>query len=167
MRPSRLPYLAILLALGLLGWLGNPTIAARAEAAWQVLFNGQPSEIPITELSGGKKVVTVSFVVPEEGRAQEYGVRVETDPISMAVKVTKVEKKRKTRDPGKCPACSGSRKCQDCWPAGSKVNTAGLPCIGCNATGACNFCQGSGICYSCDGRGMNTGCGTCGKYTSP
>ncbi len=160
-------WFCLLTAVALLSILGNPTVAARAEAAWKVLFNGQTSELPVTKLSSGQKLVTVSFVVPDEGRSQEYGVRIETDPIEMAVKVTKVEKKRKTRDPGKCPVCSGRRKCQDCWPAGSKVNTGGLPCIGCNATGDCNFCRGSGICYSCDGRGMNTGCSTCGKFVQP
>lgn len=156
-----------LIALLLAGLWAHPEAAARAEAAWKVLFNGQASHLSITELGDGQKMVTVSFPVPPEGRSQEYGVKLETDPIEMAVKVTRVEKKRKTRGPGDCPKCSGSKKCQDCWPAGSGVNTAGLPCIGCNATGDCNFCRGSGVCYTCDGRGMNTGCGTCGKVTAP
>lgn len=155
---------ALCLAAGL--W-ASPDFAARAEEAWKVLFNGHPSGVAVSQTSDGQKMVIVSFPVPPEGRAREYGVKIETHPIDMAVKVTRVEKKRKTRDPGDCPKCSGSKKCQDCWPAGSGVNTAGLPCIGCNATGACNFCQGSGVCYTCDGRGMGTGCGTCGLVTSP
>lgn len=155
----------LLLLLACTLW-ANPEFAARAEAAWKVLFNGNPSQMAISQLGDGQKMVTVSFPVPPEGRSAEYGVKLETDPSEMAVKVTRVEKKRKTRDPGDCPKCSGSRDCQDCWPAGSGVNTAGLACIGCNATGDCNFCRGSGVCYTCDGRGMNTGCGTCGKYAA-
>ena len=65
--------------------------------------------------------------------------------------------------PGKCRFCEGSKKCQDCWPAGSKVNTGGLPCIGCDASGRCNFCGGSGTCYTCDGDGYQTGCPDCSK----
>lgn len=159
---GRLAGALLLLLVGAL-WF-SPELAARAEAAWKVLFNGSPSQMTIAQMGDGQKIVTVSFLVPPEGRAAEYGVKLETDPIEMAVKVTRVEKKRKTRDLGDCPKCSGSRHCQDCWPAGSGVNTAGLACVGCNATGDCSFCRGSGICYSCDGRGMNTGCGTCGKF---
>ena len=144
----------------------DPTLSARAEEAWKVLFNGQPSQMKVTEVGDGDKVVTVSFPVPVEGRHQDYGVRVETDPISMAVKVTRVEKKKKTRSPGDCPKCSGSKKCQDCWPAGSGVTTGGVGCYGCNGGGACNFCSGSGICYSCDGSGMSQGCSTCGKVSA-
>ena len=36
-------------------------------------------------------MVTVSFPVSPEGRAREYGVKIETDPIDMAVKVTFLE----------------------------------------------------------------------------
>lgn len=168
MRPSLWVRALAVLAVILIAGLSFPSdLSARAEEAWRVLFNGQPSQTAVSQTETGQKMITVSFPVPAEGRSQEYGVKVETDPIDLAVKVTRVEKKRKTRDPGHCPQCSGSKKCQDCWPAGSSVNTAGLPCIGCNATGACNFCRGSGVCYSCDGRGMNTGCGTCGLFTSP
>lgn len=147
--------------------LGDPTLAARAEDAWKVLFNGQASGIKVQELAGGQRVVTISFLVPAEGRHQDYGVRVETDPYDLAVKVTRVEKKRKTRDAGDCPVCHASRKCQDCWPAGSGVTTGGVMCYGCNGTGTCNFCRGSGLCYICNGKGLSTGCSTCGKTSAP
>lgn len=144
---------------------GSSGFRARAQEAWKVLLNGHPTRLSVEADTMGQKMVSISFPVPEEGKVQDYGVRLETDPISMAVKVTRVEKKRKTRSPGHCVQCSGSKACQSCWPAGSGVNTAGLPCIGCDSTGRCNFCSGSGVCYSCDGRGMNTGCSTCGKST--
>lgn len=145
----------------------DPTLSARAADAWQVLFNGKPSSMKIQEVGEGDKVVTVSFPVPAEGRHQDYGVRVETDPVSMTVNVTRVAKKKKTRDPGDCPKCNASKKCQDCWPAGSGVNTGGVLCYGCNGTGDCNFCSGSGVCYSCGGRGFDTGCSTCGMVKAP
>lgn len=145
----------------------DPGFTARAADAWKVLFNGQPSKMQVLEVGEGEKVVTVSFPVPAEGRHQDYGVRVETDPIAMAVKVTRVEKKKKTRDAGDCPKCSGSKKCQDCWPAGSGVTTSGVLCYGCNGSGDCNYCSGSGVCYTCDGSGMSQGCSTCGKYAAP
>lgn len=160
----------VLSCMALIAWCGvalNPSLAARATEAWKVLFNGQPTNMKIQEVGEGEKVVTVSFPVPAEGRHQDYGVRVETDPISMTVKVTRVAKKKKTRDPGDCPKCSGSKKCQDCWPAGSGVNTGGVMCYGCNGTGTCNFCGGSGDCYTCDGAGFSQGCPTCGKTSAP
>lgn len=159
----------IFFALALVAWWAaslDPSLTARAAEAWKVFFNGKPTAIQVQEVGQGQKVVTVSFPVPAEGRHQDWGVRVETDPIEMAVKVTRVEKKKKTRDPGECPRCDASKKCQDCWPAGSGVTTSGVLCYGCNGTGVCNFCGGSGVCYSCDGRGMNTGCSTCGMYSS-
>jgi hypothetical protein len=164
-KSSRILFLSLLACLAL-SWL-DPGLPARAADAWKVLFNGQPSSMKIQEVGEGQKMVTVSFPVPAEGRHQDYGVRVETDPVAMAVKITKVEKKKKTRDPGDCPVCKGSKKCQDCWPAGSGVNTGGVECIGCNGTGLCNYCHGSGVCYTCDGKGMSTGCSTCGKVSVP
>ena len=143
----------------------HPTASARADAAWHIVFNGLPSEMAIqtTETS---RMVPVSFPVPPEGQRQEYRVLVESDPTAMAVKVTRIRKSAPVRGPGDCRWCNGSKKCQDCWPAGSKVNTGGLPCIGCDATGACNFCNGSGVCWTCDGRGFNTGCPDCAKFVS-
>lgn len=160
-------YVLLILLAAWTATILDPTLAARADQAWKVLFNGQSTQMKIQEVGDGQKMVTVSFPVPAEGRHQDYGVRVETDPIAMAVKVTRVEKKKKTRDPGDCPQCSGSKKCQDCWPAGSGVNTGGVACIGCNSSGSCNFCGGSGDCYSCGGAGMSQGCSTCGKTSAP
>lgn len=142
----------------------HPTASARADAAWHILFNGLPSETAIHATETGK-MVPVSFAVPPEGQRHEYRVLIESDPAEMAVKVTSIRKAAPVRGPGQCRSCNGSSRCQDCWPAGSKVNTAGLPCVGCNATGACNTCKGSGTCWTCSGKGFGTGCPDCSKVS--
>ena len=143
----------------------HPTASARADAAWHIIVNGLPSEMAVQQTETNK-IVAVSFPVPSEGQRQEYSVLVESDPSTMAVKVTRIRKVDAVRGPGDCRWCNGSKKCQDCWPAGSKVNTAGLPCVGCDATGACNFCHGNGICWTCNGKGFDNGCPDCSKYVA-
>lgn len=143
----------------------HPTAAARADAAWKVIFNGLPSETVIQETETGR-ILPVSFQVPPAGHRRQYSVWIETDASGNAVNVSRVLKENVTRGPGDCRWCNGSKKCQDCYPAGSKVNTGGMPCIGCDATGSCNFCQGSGVCWTCDGRGFNTGCPDCSKVVA-
>lgn len=140
----------------------HPGAKARASAAWRVLYNGAPSEIALMDTETGK-VVPVSFQVPPEGQRHQYTVWVESDKAGQQVKLNLLKKEAPVRGPGQCRWCSGSRRCQDCYPAGSKVNTAGLPCIACNASGACQFCHGNGVCWTCDGRGFDTGCPDCGK----
>lgn len=165
--PIRSLRLLGILTLALLAiQLAHPDLALRAEAAWSILFNGEPSKLSVIDTPDGQ-VVPVYFPAPKEGRKQIYGVQLETDPITMQIKVTRVEKKRQTRAPGDCPKCVGSKKCNQCYTAGSGINYAGNPCVDCNATGDCPYCRGSGICYMCDGRGYPNGCTTCGQVSKP
>lgn len=157
--PKYLPGLICLLFMG--GILCFPTARARAQAAWQVLFNGSESQTEVLMTDSGP-VVPVYFPVPEEGEVGSYGVLLETDVSSKQIKITRVKKKGPLIQRGDCPKCSGSKECQDCYPAGSGENTAGSECYNCNATGDCPFCNGSGDCYNCGGGGMPNGCNTCG-----
>ncbi len=158
---KRLGFTFLLLVLSFLSLaLGRPDMRARAEAAWKILVNGEPSRLVVLETPTGP-VVPVYLPVPEEGKKQSYGILLETDPIGMQVKVTTVKKERSTRSPGACTKCNGSRKCYGC--SGTKENYAGHPCYSCNATGLCSFCKGSGTCYLCSGSGFPNGCNLCGK----
>jgi hypothetical protein len=141
-----------------------PTYRARAQAAWEILFNGKASKTVLIQTDTGD-MVPVYFAVPAEGESASYGVLIETDSSSKQIKITKVQKKGPVRERGDCPKCSGSKDCQACYPAGSGKNTAGLECYSCNASGDCPFCQGSGDCYTCDGSGFPNGCGTCGAVS--
>lgn len=140
----------------------NPAAKARAASAWEVLFNGVPSQMAVVEGEGGP-LIPVYFPVSEAGQTDTYTVQVKRDSDEQRISVLRVKKKRPVRDLGDCPKCEGSEDCQQCYPAGSKENTAGLPCMDCNATGECAFCQGSGDCYTCDAHGLEGGCSTCGK----
>ncbi len=155
-----------LLALALIALVAMPPVAlARANAALEVLFNGEPSTVKVQETEAGA-MVPVGFAVPDSGHREQYSVWIETDTSGKTVKVTRVRKQPPRRGAGDCRWCKGSALCQDCYPAGSRVNTAGLPCIGCNGGGACNFCGGDGVCYTCDGRGMGQGCPDCSKVAA-
>lgn len=146
-------------------FVASPTARARAAGAWEVLFNGSVSKAKVVSTDSGD-MVPVYFAVPPEGETQSYGVLIETDSASKQIKITKVKKKGPLTERGDCPKCSGSKKCQDCYPAGSGLNTAGYECYGCNATGDCPFCRGSGACYMCGGGGMQNGCPTCGDVSN-
>lgn len=141
-----------------------PTARARAEAAWTILFNGTASKTEVIETDSGP-MVPVYFPVPKEGESDSYGVLIETDVATKEIKVTRVKKKGPLTERGDCPKCSGSKKCQDCYPAGSGQNTAGYECYSCNATGDCPFCNGNGKCYMCGGGGAPNGCYTCGDVS--
>lgn len=146
-------------------FLAFPEYRARAEAAWQILFNGKVSKSRIIETESGT-VVPVYVQVPREGESATYGVHIETDAANKQIKVTKVKKKGPLLQRGDCPKCDGSKKCQDCYPAGSGQNTAGYECYSCNGTGDCPYCSGSGECYTCGGGGAPGGCMTCGDVGS-
>jgi hypothetical protein len=146
-------------------FVASPVARARAEAAWQVLFNGTVSKTKVVSTDSGDRI-PVYLEVPRDGESQSYGILIETDAANKQIKVTKVKKKGPLTERGDCPKCSGSKDCQDCYPAGSGVNTAGYECYGCNATGDCPFCQGSGDCYTCGGGGAPTGCYTCGDVSN-
>ena len=136
-------------------------VGVQAESAWKFLFNGKESKTAILDTDAGK-MVPVYFSVPKEGRKQTYGVLIETDPVTMQIRVNKVKKKRKVRDAGDCPTCAGSKECQECYPVGSKVGTNGSECYPCNGSGDCSVCEGDGDCYTCDREGFEQGCPTCG-----
>ena len=143
----------------------NPTARARAQGAWEILFNGSVTNTEVIETDTGD-MVPVYFEVPREGETATYGVHIETDASNKQIKVTRVKKKGPLTERGDCPKCMGSKKCQGCYPAGSGVNTSGGECYSCNATGDCPFCQGSGDCYTCGGGGAPTGCYTCGDVSN-
>ena len=65
--------------------------------------------------------------------------------------------------PGKCTFCEGSKDCQDCYPAGSKINYSGEKCYTCSGSGKCSYCGASGKCHLCGGVGFSTGCNNCTK----
>ena len=145
--------------------LASPVYRARAQAAWEVLFNGEVSKTEVHTTENGS-YVPVFFPVPEEGESQSYGVLIETDGANKQIKVTKVKKKSPVKVRGDCPKCLGSKDCQDCYPAGSGVGTSGGSCYSCNGSGDCPYCQGSGDCYTCGGKGFPGGCNTCGDVSS-
>lgn len=154
------------LTLGLMvSFLLFPEFPARAQAAWQVLFNGTVSKTQIVNTESGD-LVPVYFEVPREGETESYGVLLETDSANKQVKVTRVKKKGPLTERGDCPKCGGSKDCQSCYPAGTGKNTAGYECYSCNASGDCPYCRGSGLCYQCGGKGYPNGCGTCGDVSS-
>lgn len=151
-----------LLLMGLV--MSSADYRARAQAAWEVLFNGKTSKTQVLTTESGPHV-PVYFAVPDSG-AQSYGVLIETDPKSKKIKVTKVKKKGPLKVRGDCPKCAGSEDCQDCYPAGSGESTSGGECYSCNASGECPFCEGSGDCYTCGGGGYpDPGCNTCGDIS--
>lgn len=163
MKRSRLTWGLSLAAL-VLFFVASPVARARAETAWQVLFNGDLSKTKIVVTDAGP-MIPVYIPIPPEGESQSYGVLIETDSASKQIKITKVKKKGPRTERGDCPKCSGSKACQSCYPAGSGMNTAGYECYSCNATGACPYCQGSGVCYTCGGAGAPNGCFTCGDVS--
>lgn len=153
--------------LGLLvGCLLLAPLGSQAKEAWKIVFNGAPSTVKTVTVGEEGKVIPLHFPVPEEGRKAEYGVKIETDPINMEIRVTRVLKKRRTRDVGDCPSCTGSKSCQECYPPGSGLNVTEAPCYLCNGSGSCYTCSGSGKCYVCYGNGFQGGCNTCGKDSS-
>lgn len=140
-------------------------VGAQAESAWKLLFNGEKSTTAILETDDGR-MIPVYFPVPKEGRKQTYGVQIETDPVTMEIRVDRVQKKPKVRDVGDCPKCNGSKQCQQCYPSGSKLGTNGLECYTCNGSGECSICNGDGDCYTCDRKGFERGCPTCGLVSA-
>lgn len=150
-----------LLAIALCALAFLSPYRARAQAAWQILFNGTVSGKEVI-VNGDQALVPVYFPVPGEGEDATYGVHIETDVPNKQIKVIRVKKKGPTLERGDCPKCDGAKKCQDCYPAGSGESTSGTECYSCNATGDCPYCEGSGDCYTCDGNGFPTGCMTCG-----
>ena len=144
--------------------LSHPTAQVRAEAAWQILFNGSPSKLTAIETDGGP-MIPVYFPIPEEGEKQAYGVQLENDPVAMQLRIKRIKKKSPVRARGDCPACEGDKKCRDCYPAGAGVGISGEACYLCNGSGECYSCGGSGVCYTCDGNGLSGGCSTCGEVS--
>ena len=85
------------------------------------------------------------------GQSLAQGSLVEVIPLEVALV------------PGKCTFCEGSKRCQDCYPAGSKKNYAGEDCYTCSASGNCSYCGATGKCHLCGGHGFQTGCNNCTK----
>ncbi len=131
---------------------------ARATAAWKVFFNGAPSEMKVVQTEQGP-LVAVGFHLPPKGQEQSYYIRVRRSVDGDKIEIDRILRKNVVRDVGDCPTCTGSGDCQECYPPGSKMNTAGLPCLLCNATGECWMCTGSGKCYVCGG--SVEGCPNC------
>lgn len=154
MKKNALAY-ALILTLAL---LASSEFRARATAAWQVFFNGQPSELKVVNTGQGP-LVAVGFHLPPKGQEQSYSIRVRRSQDGDKVEIDRVLRKHVVRDAGDCPTCSGSGDCQECYPPGSKKNTSGLACLLCNATGDCYMCTGSGKCYVCGG--AVEGCNNC------
>lgn len=143
--------------------IATPEYRARAEAAWQIIFNGTVSHSQVIQTDSGP-MIPVYLPVPDPKEPATYGIHIETDVASHQIKVVKVKKKGPTTArSGECPKCNGTKKCQDCYPPGSGVNTSGGECYSCNGTGDCPYCKGSGKCYMCGGDGEPGGCWTCGK----
>lgn len=155
---------AVFAASLLIALLLHPAYRARAAAAWEILFNGSPSQVELIQ-TDTETMLPVYFELPEAGESATFSVHIERDAEKKRVKVTKLKKRGPFNPRGDCPKCTGSKKCQGCYPAGSGLNTAGNECYSCNATGDCPYCKGSGECYTCDGRGFPNGCNTCGDVS--
>jgi len=122
------------------GMLQTAAVCA-AEQALKVFINDSPSSVkPVDEK--GTLFVPLNFPV-EQGKTS-WTVTVDYDKASGTVKIQKGQVKQKLRGDTKCNRCSGSGKCQACYPAGSGKNIN---------DGACNACDGNGKCFYCDGKG--------------
>lgn len=118
-----------------------PRALQAAEAAWRVVFNGKPSKVQVVE-TDGRTFVPVTFPV-ESGEAV-WEVTLKTDPAGRTVQVLRQRKQPPRREEPTCRICEGDGECHSCYPTGSGVNTAGLPCAACNGSGECDYCRGSG-----------------------
>ncbi|MHC9538869.1 MAG: hypothetical protein AB9903_05065 [Vulcanimicrobiota bacterium] len=68
----------------------------------------------------------------------------EYDKANGTVKIQKSKYKIKLRDKTTCTRCTGSKKCQACYPAGSGKNVSDNSCSVCDGTGKCFYCDGKG-----------------------
>ena len=153
----------ILLILGIAFLLCQPYTSAAASNSWKVLFNGAESDLQVVDSDSGL-LVPVYFPVAETMKGERYSVHIQRLDGERRIQIDRQKvQEDPTRGPGDCRGCNGDKKCQSCYPAGSKVNYVGESCYYCNATGTCAYCAGKGVCYSCDGAGFANGCNTCGK----
>ncbi len=118
-----------------------PRALQAAEAAWKVLFNGKPSTTQVVE-AGGRHFVPVTF--PVDSGETVWEVTLKSDPSGRTVQILRQRKQPPRREEETCRICEGDGECHSCYPTGSGVNTAGLPCIVCNGSGECEYCRGSG-----------------------
>ncbi len=112
-----------------------------AETALKIIVNNYESNLKPIE-SDGVLFVPLSFPV-EEGKST-WEVSVEYDKTKGTVKIQKNKFKIKQREKTKCPRCTGSKKCQACYPAGSGKTATDKSCPVCDGTGKCFYCDGKG-----------------------
>ncbi|GEM_PF-1081899 len=140
---SSLLIAAVLLG-GALNVSGNKCSTAAlfaAEEAVKVFINNSPSAMkPVDEK--GTLFVPLNFPV-QEGKTN-WTVTVEYDKSSRTVKIQKTQVKQKLRGDMQCSRCSGSGKCQACYPSGSGKNINDGPCNACDGNGKCWYCNGKG-----------------------
>lgn len=111
------------------------------EAALKILINNKESTLQPLE-SDGVLFVPLSFPVTE-GKSS-WQVSLDYDKNAKTVTIQKVKNRQKVREKTKCSRCSGTGKCQACYPAGSGETASG---------GTCGICDGTGKCFYCDGKG--------------
>lgn len=123
---------------------------AQADEAMSVYINGEKSEL-VCEKKGDLYLLPLEFPFQEGNNNWEVVINYDKE-----AKKVDVEKKfhpmeellpvRGDNDPYICNLCSGSGKCQTCWPAGSgkSYGEGSDPCSTCGGNGKCWYCGGKG-----------------------
>lgn len=143
-RKALMAILTLAMALCLLLSSRGGRVAAAAEAAWKVLFNGAPSTVKVVQVNN-EAVVPVYFPIEKDDTAWVVRVSPEDGHV---VKITRTRQEstrlRGGELPPDCRFCSGHGKCTYCYPLGSGKASSGDTCSMCNGTSKCNWCSGTG-----------------------
>lgn len=130
------------LLLVLLLLVAGAGLGHAAEAAIKVYFNGQATTAKTVEVTGGGRIVPVYFPIAEGETT--YEVKLAYDSQLHELKIERKPLKPKIRGDEDCYYCSGSGKCQNCFPLGSGASASGATCGLCNGNAKCAYCGGSG-----------------------
>jgi len=139
--------LSVLLAAVLGFQLLGPSGALSGLTAWaqgtplKIFVNDAPSQLKAIEVDGAEYVPL--YFAAEPGKAT-YQVTVSYDAPSRTMKIEKIKKGKRFRGDHNCERCSGSGKCQACYPVGSGKSIQGEGCPVCNGSGKCTMCNGAG-----------------------
>ena len=137
---SKLWIRLIVTCLAFLVWA--PLMSSAVEVNWPVYLNGTKTSLKATVLKDGTILTPMSFPVGKDN--QEYDLSIHADAKAHIVYVQRKPRAAKLRGDEKCYHCSGTGKCQQCYPEGSGLNTSGVSCQYCSATGKCWYCEGTG-----------------------
>jgi len=128
-----------------LALLAATLVASGLATAWakssplKIFINEKPSTVKATEVDG---VPYVPVYFPAEKGT--YEIKVSFDKTTNTMRIEKKKDVPVLRGDHNCERCSGSGKCQSCYPVGSGKSIQDESCSVCNGTGSCGMCNGSG-----------------------